>query len=108
MFYNGSKNSGMTITGINNNFLIGFKSHSTRCNPYLAPLLVQEPMAKQVIDLRGDPTTITLSNMHNINTDSLWLIIIPIDHYISHSSTEIFLFAVVINTGTHNCTSGRE
>jgi hypothetical protein len=39
----------MNIKRITNQFLIGFKAHTTRRNPYLAPLLGQEPVARQVI-----------------------------------------------------------
>lgn len=50
----------MTITGMTNHFLIGSMAHSTRGNPYLPPLLTQEPMSRQVVGSKEKPITITV------------------------------------------------
>jgi hypothetical protein len=56
----------MNAIGINNHFLFGLKSLSTRCNPYLPPQKMQficgtiikpRGVARKVIDTRADLNT---------------------------------------------------
>lgn len=55
----------MNLVEVINQFLIVFTT-STRSNPYLIPLLGQEPVARQVIEFRGIPTAVVLLIEHNV------------------------------------------
>ena len=52
--------------GVNYYFIIGFNFYCTRWNAYLPSFLEQEPVAKQVISLRGEATAIMLISGHSI------------------------------------------
>lgn len=45
---------------VNNQLLIGFKSHSIKWNPFVAQLLGQEPKALQVTVPKGKSTAVVL------------------------------------------------
>lgn len=45
-------NCDKNITGVNNDFLVGFRFRCTRWNLYLVPLLGQEAMTRQATDFR--------------------------------------------------------
>lgn len=66
-------NSGRNTEGVTNHFVIGFKSHFTKWNPYLSILSTQEHITREGIGTMGEPTAVTLLN------DYYWLTVIPID-----------------------------
>lgn len=71
-------NSVMNIMGVTNQFsFIWLKVCSKRWNPYLAPLLGQRPMAREIINHKKEPTSIILINRHSIKP-------IPMTYYYTY------------------------
>lgn len=93
--------TGTNVIGVTNHLLIGFKSHSTRWNPYWAPLSGQELVARHVTGQRGETTTtVVLSGYSSLVTSHY-------THRIAHLPNSLHqrifcLQWMVINTGTHN------